>query len=109
MNRRDQLVGTKRPARLISRLLADFRQHYPGQTGPDKLGGSLHHSKMVECLLMRHVALLNLITQCKDNLKGNMDERNISRVSAKNRDHDGKTVCHELLKEGTSEHIEEND
>jgi hypothetical protein len=70
---------------------------------------------------MRHVALLNLITQCKDNLKENMYERNILGVSAKKRDHEprltkhtiymswqnGVGPSHELMKEGTNERIEE--
>jgi hypothetical protein len=51
----------------------------------ERVCGGLHHSKTFERLLMRHVALLNLITQGKDNLKENMDERNISGVSTKNK------------------------
>jgi len=35
-------------------------------------GGGLYHSKTIHCLLMRHVALLNLITQGKDDLNENM-------------------------------------
>jgi hypothetical protein len=59
---------------------------------------------------LRHVALLNLITQCKDNLKENKDERNISRVSEKNkysRDHELRLTERTIYIEGASERIEE--
>jgi len=58
---------------------------------------------------MRHVALLNLITQCKDDLKENMDERHISGVSAKakNRDHDPRLTKHTTYINRAQEHIKE--
>jgi hypothetical protein len=65
----------------------------------ERVGRRLHHSKAFECLLLRHVALLNLITQGKDNLKENMDERNISGVTTKNkypRDHDPQLTKHTI-------------